>query len=61
MITRKEMLLAAAIANPNICTGTAKEYEINNWFGKERTCITKEEILLKQAEQFAYFCERMLK
>ena len=48
-MTQLEYLTAQALANPNICTGIAQQWELHAWFGKNRSGITKEEIIAHQA------------
>lgn len=51
-LTKMEYFLGQALANPNICTGDAPDYQLRAWFG-ERTGITRAEIVAKQAAEYA--------
>lgn len=48
----RDWFAGQALANPNICTGQAKDYELQLWFG-DRYGITHEEIVAKQARIYA--------
>lgn len=48
----RDWFAGQALCNPNICTGTAHEYELRAWFG-ERNGVTREEILSRQAHNCA--------
>lgn len=46
-------MAAHALGNANICTGTAKDWDLTRWFGKERTGIRPSEIAAAQAVEYA--------
>ncbi len=52
-ITRWALYAAAALANRDLVTGTAFEYELTHWFGPHRSGITSQEIAAKQAAAIA--------
>ena len=39
----------AALANPNVCTGQAPEWQLDQWFGKDCSGITRKQVIAKQA------------
>jgi hypothetical protein len=51
-ITSKHLYMAAALANPNLCTGTAPDWQIRAWFDG-RGGVTREEIVARQAKDYA--------
>lgn len=42
-----------AMANPIICSGTASAHDIDRWFGKNASNISREQIAAAQASAFA--------
>jgi hypothetical protein len=48
----RDYFAGQALANPEICTGKAMEWQLRKWFG-ERTGITRVEIVAKQAYEYA--------
>jgi len=51
-MNERDYFAAQAITNPELCSGTAKEYELRAWFG-ERGGIRREEIAAAQAYAIA--------
>lgn len=51
--TLYERLFTAALGNPALCTGEAPDYQLKHWFGPHRTGITREEIVIQQASDYA--------
>lgn len=52
-MTLRDWFAGQALANQKICTGTAPDYQITYWFGRNRTAITSTEICAKQAYEYA--------
>lgn len=52
-MTLRDWFAGKALANPTICTGSASEWELKSWFGPNRSNITREEIISKQAYRYA--------
>tara|TARA_R110000782_G_scaffold143626_1_gene236346 strand:+ start:756 stop:1067 length:312 start_codon:yes stop_codon:yes gene_type:complete len=50
--TLRDKFVMQALANPEICTGVAKEYDLQSWFGV-RGGITRYEIIAMQASECA--------
>lgn len=48
----RDVFAAAAMANPAICTGVVKEYELRNWFG-DRGGVLPWDIAAMQAYSYA--------
>lgn len=51
-MTLRDWFAGQALANPTICTGTASEWQLADWFGN-RTGIYSWEIAARQAGQYA--------
>lgn len=47
------MFAAAALSNPSLSTGTARDYELKARFGRDASGITKERIAAMQAAMYA--------
>lgn len=52
-MTKFETFYAAALGNSTICNGVATQRELNEWFGKDRSYIGREEIAAFQALRYA--------
>lgn len=52
-LTKRELLAAMAMQNPAICDGVAKDNQLDHWFGKNSTNITKPMIVAAQAVSYA--------
>lgn len=49
----RDYFAGQALSNSAICTGEAKQYELDAWFGKYATSITRRQIVAKQAAAYA--------
>ncbi|PCI04593.1 MAG: hypothetical protein COB78_09890 [Hyphomicrobiales bacterium] len=52
-MTLRDYFAGQALANPLICDGRAKDYELDNWFGKDTTGIKTSQIVAAQADEYA--------
>jgi hypothetical protein len=52
-MTLRDWFAGQALSNPEICTGTAQEYDLRRWFGDTRTGIRAFEVAAKQAGDYA--------
>ena len=52
-LTKRELIAAMAMQNPAICDGVAKDNQLDHWFGKNSTNITKPMIVAAQAVSYA--------
>lgn len=47
-VSTRDLFVAHALSNPAICTGTATEWQLRQWFG-ERMGIKREDVIARQA------------
>ncbi len=52
-MTLRDYFAAQALANPNICTGSASDWQLRNWFGEHASGIRREQIAARQAYEYA--------
>jgi hypothetical protein len=52
-MTLRDYFAGQALTNPVICTGSAYDSQLDAWFGKSTTGITRSDIVTRQAYDFA--------